>query len=92
MGKQLVPHHLEGLQHSGLSDETIAALDFYWGTAAEIKITPGFDVGPGVAIPDPFVGGARPFWRRKPECLAEAMEKESDRQYPSRKEGKAQKG
>ena len=63
MGKELIPHHLEGLRYSGLSDETIAALGFYRGTAAEVKTTPGFD--------------------------AEAMEKESDRQYPSQKEGKA---
>jgi hypothetical protein len=53
MAKELLPHHLEDLQRSGLSDETIDAMGFYSGTAAEVKAILGFDAGPGLLIPYP---------------------------------------
>jgi hypothetical protein len=33
---KVLPHHLEDLQRSGLSDETIEALGFYSATADEV--------------------------------------------------------
>ncbi len=63
----LSPHHLEDLRRSGLSDDTIEALGFYSATAAQGKAILGFDAGPGLVIPYPCVGGAKPFWRVKPD-------------------------
>lgn len=67
MDRGLLAHHMEDLQRSGLSGETIEALGFYSGTAAEVKAILGFDAGPGLVIPYPCVGGAKPFWRVKPD-------------------------
>jgi hypothetical protein len=67
MDKRLLPHHMEELRGSGLSDETIEALGFYSGTAAEVKDILGFDAGPGLVIPYPTYEGAQPFSRVKPD-------------------------
>jgi hypothetical protein len=51
MGKELLPHHLEDLQRSDLSDQTIDAVGSYSGTPAEVKAILGFDTGPCLVIP-----------------------------------------
>jgi len=67
MSSRLLPHHLEDLYRSGLSDQTIEALEFYSATAAEVADILGFDAGPGLVIPYPSYEEARPFSRVKPD-------------------------
>ncbi len=64
---KFLPHHLDDLRRSGLSDETIQALGFYSGTATEVKAILGFDAGPALVIPYACVGGGEPFCRVKPD-------------------------
>lgn len=67
MANRLLAHHTEDLRRSGLGDESIEALGFYSGTAAEVKDILGFDAGPGLVIPYPTSEGQQPFSRVKPD-------------------------
>jgi hypothetical protein len=64
---ELLPHHLQDVQRSGLSDMTIRELGFYSGSAAEVRGILGFDAGPGLVIPYPIYDTPRPFSRVKPD-------------------------
>lgn len=61
----LLPHHLNDLQKSGLSSESMAALGFRSGTADEVRAILGFEAGPGLVIPYPDT--QPPFYRVKPD-------------------------
>ncbi len=67
MRKILNPQHLDDLRSSGLTDETITALGFYSGAAAEVQTILGFAAGSGLIIPYPCIGGGEPFSRVKPD-------------------------
>ena len=64
---ELLPHHLQDLHRSGLSDETIRGLGFYSGSAAEVRAILAFDAGPGLVIPYPIYDTLELFSRVKPD-------------------------
>jgi hypothetical protein len=67
MKNHLLPHHLDDLRKSGLSDETIKNLGFYSTTAGEVRTILGFDAGSGLVIPYPGFDDSSPFLRVKPD-------------------------
>lgn len=65
MGRRLLPHHMEDLRRSGLTDETIESLGFYSAAAAEVTDILSFDAGPGLVIPYRPYEGRQAFSRVK---------------------------
>ncbi len=66
---RLWDHHLQDLQSSGLSEETITASGCYSATEATVRELLGFGVGPGLVFPFPGTEDSRgvPFVQVKPD-------------------------
>ena len=67
-GPVLLPHHIEDLYGSGLSEATVKAAGFRSAASEDVRrILKRQDVGAALEIPYPVLNGQAPFYRFKPD-------------------------
>lgn len=67
MARELLPHHRQNLELSGLTAETIASAGIYSASAEESKRLGFGDAGSGMVIPYPSLNGQPDFDRLRPD-------------------------